>query len=106
MAFVIVWFVDASDLGSGLFVMRDLSFWDERMASPKHVTRKSVAKTVVVLTINVLVLAPKIDSAEANPSVKPPPRPDCMRITIAKKIQITTCTNMINPVIKPLSPVL
>ncbi len=68
------------------------------MANPKHVSKNPVAKTVVVLIIKTFVLAPKMDSAEAKLSVNPPPFPDCIRMKIIRKIQITAWINMNSPV--------
>ena len=73
---------------ANLFCINDLSFFDEKIAKLRHVTKNNTTKTVVVLTSSVLVCAPKRDSAEENCSVNPPPFPDCIRMTPANKIQI------------------
>ena len=74
--------------GVAIFVgIKDLSFLIERKAKDKQVVRNITAKNVVAFTRKEFVLAPKSDSAEANASVRPPPRPDCIRMIVAKRIQ-------------------
>ena len=76
--------------GNARSVINDLFFCAESMAKPKHVTRKIAAKIAVVLIMKTFVLAPKMDSADAMPSVNPPAFPGCIKIMAIKKIQITT----------------
>ena len=63
-----------------LFGISERPFWEEITARLKHVTRKRLAKIVVVFTNIELVLASNKDSAEAKFSVNPPPRPDCIKM--------------------------
>ena len=69
-------------------LIKDRSLREEKNAKVRQVTRNMLANTVVVLIIKELVLAPKTDSAEEKLSVKPPPRPDCIKMTMHKRIQI------------------
>lgn len=59
----------------------------DRNASDKQVTKKITAKTDVDLIKNVLVLVPKIDSADEREPISPPPRPCCMRTIRIKRAQ-------------------
>jgi hypothetical protein len=87
--------VDGSDEGAaaGLVTVFGINDWfclAERWANDKEVTKKMVAKIVVIRIMKLLVLAPNMDSAPANCSVKPPPRPDCIKIAIVKSKQTKT----------------
>ena len=82
----------------GRSVIRDFSFLEEKKARVIHVMRNNPARILVALTKKAFVLAPKRDSAEEKASVKPPPRPDCIKMIMDRKIQTTVWKKIIKPI--------
>ncbi|MEK7850126.1 MAG: hypothetical protein AAB213_04870 [Candidatus Omnitrophota bacterium] len=76
--------------------MSDLFLWIDRKARLKQVMKNTTDKKDVALTKKVLVFVPKIDSAEENESISPPPLPCWTRTIRIKRQHARTWTMMIN----------
>ena len=80
---------------AALLDIKDLFCFAEKKARPKQVTKKKVAKIVVVLIINAFVWDPKSDSAAAILCVNPPCLPGWIKMIIISRIQIKACKTII-----------
>jgi hypothetical protein len=94
---------DADVLGIPFcFTINDCSWREDINAKDNDVTKKTVAKMDVARTMNALVWAPNTFSAEEKLSVKPPPRPACIKTVNTKSTHVIEWITKMNVII-PIS---